>query len=835
MADRTLNLNIDASTPAEKKLVAMLKTVSAAFGEAGQESKAYADTTDRAMGQAVQSAESASYEMERALGALGVKSSARQQGELEKVVMLYKRVRESGVASQEDIDRATKAATLQLARLQGEAAKVDRAFDGLDASKELSRGQAAAGKLKRSLAGLAQISRGFGASFGGALTGLAGAYSLQQAMSKTLTTIGDGEKKFFQLANSVEAANMEFASTGGLDSWRSTVKSLSGEMKVFSEAEIAGAAARTVDMTKRLGLSEEQMVEVLKASADLSAGMTSLEGGVERVTAALRGEAEASEYLGLTLNETYVRSWYEARGATQGAWKDLTDMQKAQVRYNVLLEQTASKQGRAADYAKTAGGAWQYMTAQVSNAITTNDDLGKTLQDVGQYVADNADEIGKAASYIIELVAWLAKLAIENKELVAGFVGAGGLIVVLGVLSTALGGVYNFAMGLVGAFKVLRAVNVGASLLSMSSAAGGLVSSLGGVTGAISLGMLPVLAALVGVAGWAVKTFFDWRSEMSALDESLRANEVAQDRAAKSLVKVTKGLDAEGVTRKTLNELRRAGLVVWDEEAKRWAWASKEAEAAARKYGLVRNELEDLDKAVDAAKGDTAVNVDAKLDYSQMDADLAELRRKKSEHFVKLGLDPGNVPAELARLDATKTDSDHKITDNVPQVWDRLHKLDGSRTSGKHIMDVVTREGHAAGGLAGVARFAAGGHARRRGLLPGHGGGDSVRALLEPGEYITDRRTVRFFGPRFFRMLKTVARGGRLDQLAAVRQALGGLRFAEGGLVPGGSGAPAATYEVNLSLSGGTARSVRVAGERSRDNLFGLLEDLERAGMVRNG
>lgn len=80
------------------------------------------------------------------------------------------------------------------------------------------------------------------------------------------------------------------------------------------EEQIAEIDRQTVPTTLDW-MFAEQMEVVIARSADLAAGKDTLVGAVERVTAALRVEAEASELLGLTLNENYVKSWYEASAA----------------------------------------------------------------------------------------------------------------------------------------------------------------------------------------------------------------------------------------------------------------------------------------------------------------------------------------------------------------------------------------------------------------------------------------------------------------------------------------------------------------------------------------
>ncbi|QLA11523.1 hypothetical protein [Desulfolutivibrio sulfodismutans] len=68
------------------------------------------------------------------------------------------------------------------------------------------------------------------------------------------------------------------------------------------------------------------------------------------------------------------------------------------------------------------------------------------------------------------------------------------------------------------------------------------------------------------------------------------------------------------------------------------------------------------------------------------------------------------------------------------------------------------------------------------GLLPGYGGGDRRPAILEDGEFVVNKSTVRLFGPDLFYALQDAARSG----LGALRdQVRGALRvpgFSLGGL-----------------------------------------------------
>ncbi|EAT15349.1 hypothetical protein HTZ97_09370 [Desulfuromonas acetoxidans] len=349
----------------------------------------------------------------------------------------------------EQLTQASKALDVRpLQQINLEARKLQRQYEILKNSggltgRELSQ---AAENLKRKTAELYSQQKKMNASLesgqqitgrmAGSVKNLVAAYVGLRTITGLYSTIStasrDAEQAQFNLTSSVQAASREFENTGGLDAWQSKIKELSADLRIYSESDVANAAARTIDMTKRLGLSAEQMNILIQRTADLSAGKTDLEGGIERVTAALRGEAEASEYLGLTLNETYVKSWYEANNASGKAWKTLTDIEKAQIRYNVLLEQSDAIQGRAAASSNTYNGALQLVQASVHNAVANNEDLTEAMTGVANIISENADEIGEFATEIATAIGDVIEFTIENKELVTALIGAGGLVFALG-------------------------------------------------------------------------------------------------------------------------------------------------------------------------------------------------------------------------------------------------------------------------------------------------------------------------------------------------------------------------------------------------------------------
>lgn len=272
---------------------------------------------------------------------LGIRSSKAIRAEQAARIEARRKLAASGKATAADLRRADAAVAAGARKVR----------------EELSGINGVAGKASSGLSGFAASAGAAGLAYG----------ALQLALGAV-----DGykvaETAAFNLETSILAANREFDNTGSIDSWGKTIESLSGKLKIYSGSALDDAVSKTVDMTKRLGFSEEQMAELILRTGDLGAGKFDLGDSIERVTAAMRGEAEASEALGLTLNETYVKTWYEARGSLQGAWKDLDDLQKAQVRFNVFLSQSVPFAGKAAASLDTLAGSGAKVRADIEAA-----------------------------------------------------------------------------------------------------------------------------------------------------------------------------------------------------------------------------------------------------------------------------------------------------------------------------------------------------------------------------------------------------------------------------------------------------------------------------------
>lgn len=475
-----------------------------------------------------------------ASNALDVRPMRAVSIEINELRQHYKRLSESGLLSQRELAQAATNLKAKTDQLRASFGQLDTAQTGT------------AGSANRMASGLKN---------------LLGAYLGYQAITKTVGAIAtatrDAETAQFGLQASVQAAGREFENTGGLDMWQGKVKELSADLRIYSETDVANAAARTIDMTKRLGLSADQMDTLIRRTADLSAGKTDLEGGIERVTAALRGEAEASEFLGLTLNETYVKSWYEANTVTGKAWKNLTDLEKAQVRYNVMLEQTAATQGRAAESVRTFNGALALVKSQVANAIANNENFGNAMQRVATLLSDNADEIADFAAALTSAIGDIVEFVIKNKEIVGTLAGAGGLIATLGKTSGAV-------------------ASVGAVMQSVGKTKTPEILGSGGSLNAALLARIGLLGLLVGIVGKTILAYVNMRAaqEDAAAAEQRAADSAAYAQGVANAAAASTGLQIDSIQQ--LNQLLRDGAVVRDATAGQYLTiAQAEAKAAA--------------------------------------------------------------------------------------------------------------------------------------------------------------------------------------------------------------------------------------------------------------
>lgn len=161
----------------------------------------------------------------------------------------------------------------------------------------------------------------------------------------------------------------------------------------FSSEQAVEAANVFGTLQRNYGLTADEIQNLIQVSADLAAvnGIT-LTDAAERVQAAIRGEAESAEALGLTMNETAI--------GLAGVSAGMSEAEKAAFRYDALLEQATFSTGAAAEQANTTAGRMTQLT--------------NTIQDAGREFVNFTGPIGSA-------VAGLSNMSLEAGMALSGF------------------------------------------------------------------------------------------------------------------------------------------------------------------------------------------------------------------------------------------------------------------------------------------------------------------------------------------------------------------------------------------------------------------------------
>lgn len=129
---------------------------------------------------------------------------------------------------------------------------------------------------------------------------------------------------------------------------------------IFNDDDILAGERYFASLKNNYDLSTEQIQQLMQTTADLaSASGVSFEDASSRVTAAIRGEGEAAEYLGLTMNQQSI----DRNNLTL----TMSNQEAAQFRLNALYQQAAAYEGNAQQVAQSRVGAYAAVTNQIED------------------------------------------------------------------------------------------------------------------------------------------------------------------------------------------------------------------------------------------------------------------------------------------------------------------------------------------------------------------------------------------------------------------------------------------------------------------------------------
>lgn len=157
----------------------------------------------------------------------------------------------------------------------------------------------------------------------------------------------------------------------------------------FSNDAAQAALLLGNSLSQNYGFAAEDMELLLQRSADLAQiyGI-SLPDAMQRTAAAMRGEGESAEALGLNLSDAAIAAAALDAGITN--WNvpgALTESEKAAFRFQVFMEQSAFATGAAADAANNAGGAFKQFANTLQDGVQA---AGGFLGPIGEIAAEFA-------------------------------------------------------------------------------------------------------------------------------------------------------------------------------------------------------------------------------------------------------------------------------------------------------------------------------------------------------------------------------------------------------------------------------------------------------------
>lgn len=199
-----------------------------------------------------------------------------------------------------------------------------------------------------------------------------------------------------------------------------------GGAKAFglSQREALQAANAYGNMFTTVGLGADATADMSRRMVQLAGDMASFHDQdpsemLDKLRSGLSGEAEPLRRFGVLISEARVQSFAYANGIAKAGEK-LTDAQKVQARYGVIMEDTAKAQG---DYARTASGVANEQRTAAAETENMAAAFGQALLPVTQ----------QFLALAITLIGWLTKYPLVLKILVPAVAALAAGIVILNV------------------------------------------------------------------------------------------------------------------------------------------------------------------------------------------------------------------------------------------------------------------------------------------------------------------------------------------------------------------------------------------------------------------
>lgn len=233
----------------------------------------------------------------------------------------------------------------------------------------------------------------------------------------------------------------------------------------------------------------------------------------------------------------------------------------------------------------------------------------------------------------------------------------------------------------------------------------------------------------------------------------------------------------------------------------------KNAAEEGRSYSLSAIEARKLyEKSVEGVS-ETLVELEKQEKIAAESA--AEQREQQVQQLTNVQDVLTEIDEKLAKAQQLNIDVD---SSQVDAVIEQINAIPTNKT-----VTITTRNVQANQTGGPIFGFNTGGYLPREGQLGGYGGGDKVKALLEPGEFIIRKEAVAAYGQRFMQRINAIKE--------PIKRRLGGIvpRFAVGGLV---SSSSSSVGTVNVT-GGRIGLKLNIQPDELNEALFTLEEKIQ--------
>lgn len=260
-----------------------------------------------------------------------------------------------------------------------------------------------AGKIDAALSGATKNADKSAQGFAGTLSGIGKAAGGIAAVTAATAALSAGMERVAEQTQ--KAAQAQFQVNKLYGQGAETVNAFAraqADLTGRTVTDFQKASATAATLVKNYGFTQQQVETLIARSADLAAvSGKEIPDAAERVIAAMRGEAEAAEALGLTLNSDAVKAMAQMTDEQRRNFETLSQVEKAQIIYRELLRQTADVQGAAAERANEGVGAFDKLSAASDRLAAA---LGAGVAPgLGKIAAGLADATLRAAEFVEQM------------------------------------------------------------------------------------------------------------------------------------------------------------------------------------------------------------------------------------------------------------------------------------------------------------------------------------------------------------------------------------------------------------------------------------------------